>query len=769
MLKGVKYPAEPLTTNEVKALMRVCGRGRTAVRNRALIAVLSRAGLRISEALALQPKDVGQDGTIRVLHGKGDRSRVVAIDPGTAAILQLWLDRRPTSNYIFCTLRGERVKASYVRGLLPRLGKRAGIAKRVHAHGLRHGMAVDLLREGVSMDVISGALGHSSLATTAVYLQHLAAEQLKDKPAFDMQAFLEQHGIVAEKKAGKADGEYDGGVVWELEKCPFADHEKDFKACVFVRRGTACFKCHADKCGGKGWKDFCKVLGADNPNAKKSLAVQLVSDALKRDKFFNDSQGRLYAMFLHNGHEETTLFDDTYRSFLRSRYVVESGYQKVLEDKPLNTAFQNLRSLAQFDSETHEVNIRTAERDGRIYIDLADIERRVLEVTKDGRNVVGCPNGLHFHRGKTTAALPVPVRGGDIDLLRKYVHVTEDDFPVVPALAAAMLLPGRRLCPPAVLVGESGNGKSTVAKVLQRLVDPKHKDQLTGQPKSIHDQLIASQHSWLLSLNNLSKMDQQLSDLLCGLTDGTGFTGRSLYTDSGEFSIVARRPIVITSIKDVVTAPDLLDRSLVIEIPMFEGAAKAETDFWNEFEQDYPAILGALLDGMVAGLRGDGGEVPHVRMLDFVRFASSAAPVWGFTSKTMQDTYVRLQQGPARKNIEESEIGRKILRYVAEHGSLSGKAAELVTKLSWDDKAPKPNEFGRQTREIAPDLKKLGVAVSKKTVKGNNAWAFASTPMLVAFDNTMNPIAELERLAPWLGMLGIRVVIDGDRATIGVD
>ena len=71
MLKGLKYPAEPLTTDEVKALMRVCGRGRTAVRNRALIAVLSRAGLRISEALALQPKDVGPDGTIRVLHGKG--------------------------------------------------------------------------------------------------------------------------------------------------------------------------------------------------------------------------------------------------------------------------------------------------------------------------------------------------------------------------------------------------------------------------------------------------------------------------------------------------------------------------------------------------------------------------------------------------------------------------------------------------------------------------------------------------------------------------
>ena len=95
--KGRKLPPEPLSAEEVKALLRACStRAATGVRNRALIVVLYRAGLRISEALALLPQRPRSpaNGTIRVLHGKGDHDRVVGLDAGAWAILQLWLDRR---------------------------------------------------------------------------------------------------------------------------------------------------------------------------------------------------------------------------------------------------------------------------------------------------------------------------------------------------------------------------------------------------------------------------------------------------------------------------------------------------------------------------------------------------------------------------------------------------------------------------------------------------------------------------------------------------
>ena len=94
--KGRRFPAEPLTKREVDALIASCSnRAKTGVRNRALIAVLYRSGIRIGEALALKPADVDLDnGTVRVLHGKGDRSRTVGIDAGACALVERWLEAR---------------------------------------------------------------------------------------------------------------------------------------------------------------------------------------------------------------------------------------------------------------------------------------------------------------------------------------------------------------------------------------------------------------------------------------------------------------------------------------------------------------------------------------------------------------------------------------------------------------------------------------------------------------------------------------------------
>jgi len=178
--KGRKLPPEPLTESEVKALIRACSqRAVTGVRNRALIVVLYRAGLRISEALALTPKDLDPlASTIRVLHGKGDKCRVAGLDAGAWAILELWLNRRTASGInsrapVFCTLQGKSMKTSYVRKLLPRLARKAGIEKRVHAHGLRHTFAYELAGEGTPLHLIQSQLGHSSLATTDRYVRHL--------------------------------------------------------------------------------------------------------------------------------------------------------------------------------------------------------------------------------------------------------------------------------------------------------------------------------------------------------------------------------------------------------------------------------------------------------------------------------------------------------------------------------------------------------------------------------------------------------------------
>lgn len=185
--RGRKLPPEVLTAAEVSALVRACSnKAPTGIRNRALLVLLYRGGLRINEALALRPKDLDRAaGTIRILHGKGDRARTVGLDPQAFAVLERWLDQRATlgingHSTVFCTLKGEPVSDSYVRVLLPRLAKKARIVKRVHPHGLRHTHAAELAREGVPARLIQAQLGHSSLATTDAYLRKIAPQDLID-------------------------------------------------------------------------------------------------------------------------------------------------------------------------------------------------------------------------------------------------------------------------------------------------------------------------------------------------------------------------------------------------------------------------------------------------------------------------------------------------------------------------------------------------------------------------------------------------------------
>jgi site-specific recombinase XerD len=176
---------EVLSGAEVKALLKGCSsRAPTGIRNRALITVLYRGGLRLSEALALYPKDIDRaQGAITVLRGKGDKRRIVGLDPGAFAILECWLEHRSRLGLggrrpLFSTLKGEPLKQSYVRTLLPRLARKAGIEKRVHPHGLRHTHAAELAAEGIAVNLVQQQLGHSSLATTDRYLRHIAPVEL---------------------------------------------------------------------------------------------------------------------------------------------------------------------------------------------------------------------------------------------------------------------------------------------------------------------------------------------------------------------------------------------------------------------------------------------------------------------------------------------------------------------------------------------------------------------------------------------------------------
>lgn len=189
--KDKRYAPEVLTTDEVAAIIAGCSAtAPTGIRNRALLMLLYRSGLRISEAVGdtsrdippLKVADVSLSAhSIRVLHGKGDKATTRGFHPSATDALARWMDTRKSmgirSRPLFCTLAGTPLRAQYVRLMLHRLARAAGVEKRVHPHALRHTFADELRRAGVDIVTISKLLGHSSIAVTDRYLDHLTNHQ----------------------------------------------------------------------------------------------------------------------------------------------------------------------------------------------------------------------------------------------------------------------------------------------------------------------------------------------------------------------------------------------------------------------------------------------------------------------------------------------------------------------------------------------------------------------------------------------------------------
>jgi integrase/recombinase XerD len=188
--KGRRYSRTVLSEAEVRQLLRVCSsRSRTGVRMRALITLMWVCGLRISEAVALKSEDIDRDRReVHVLFAKGSRRRTLALTDEAILAVDRWLDYRRAaglrSRFLFCTGTGQRLHHSAARRTLHLLGRRAGMAKRVHTHSLRHSAAMALNQtDGVRVTDIQRQLGHARLETTAVYLGEVSIDRLHDVTA----------------------------------------------------------------------------------------------------------------------------------------------------------------------------------------------------------------------------------------------------------------------------------------------------------------------------------------------------------------------------------------------------------------------------------------------------------------------------------------------------------------------------------------------------------------------------------------------------------
>ncbi len=343
------------------------------------------------------------------------------------------------------------------------------------------------------------------------------------------------------------------------------------------------------------------------PSARRSQATELLQ-LCERLEFFHSDEGEAYVTLERRDHRETwPLRSKDFRDDLTLRFY--RRHRRTPGASAMDEALGTLSGKARFDGLQHPVALRVAQRSETIYLDLCNERWQAVEITSASWRVVDDPP-VRFVRRRGMRALPKPARDGRIDELWPLLNLTDKRSRV---LVWAWLIGALRPSGPypvLVLQGEQGTAKTTVAKMLRALVDPSVAAVRTV-PRNESDLLIAARNRWLIALDNLSGLSPWLSDALCRLATGGGFSTRELYTDVDEVLIEVQRPCILNGIDDICTRQDLMDRAIIVNLePIPETARRPEAELWQAFERSRPHILGALLGAVVIALR----RLPDVRL-----------------------------------------------------------------------------------------------------------------------------------------------------------
>jgi len=144
------------------------------LRNTALIYLLWGCGLRVSELLSLNDKQINDNYII--IFGKGKKERIVPLLPEIKIKITEWIEwKHQNFNYdndaLFISRLGKRLSPRYVQKLIEKLRQQLDLDKNFTPHALRHSFATQLLMNGVDLRTLQMMLGHSSLSTTQHYLK----------------------------------------------------------------------------------------------------------------------------------------------------------------------------------------------------------------------------------------------------------------------------------------------------------------------------------------------------------------------------------------------------------------------------------------------------------------------------------------------------------------------------------------------------------------------------------------------------------------------
>jgi len=511
-------------------------------------------------------------------------------------------------------------------------------------------------------------------------------------------------------------------------ECPRQDqHTGDSteSASIYYPRNTGGFtlgnfKCLHAHCVAANRDDFLSALGylpedeKEDTGGKKNQATILVAFVLERYELFHNPEKDVYCRDRISS-EVCLLNSRQLRDRVGADYYTATG--NAAREQSLKEALGTLAGLGRFKGEMHDVSLRFAGADGVYVLDLAQPgSSRAVRLTPGKWEVVETPEH-RFYRPESMQPLPIPTAGGSIDGLFRVVNVPEALRLLVITWLIECLRPDTPY-PVMEIFGEQGCGKSVLQEILRRLIDP-NACNLRSAPKSVEDLFVSAGVCAMVSCENISHLSAALQDVLCIIATGGGHAARALYTNKDEAIISVKRPVILNGISVSVTAQDLVDRCVTLELPRITDRLESN-ELWSSFNHELPYLLGALLDiaakalEILPTIRIPAEQRP--RLIEFARLGMAVSVALGKPAEEFLSQFNNSRQEALSRTIDASPVAAAIVDMIdATPGGMTAPVKEILHTLeryrpngceAWPRS---PKGLGDAMRRAAPALRQIGI------------------------------------------------------------
>ena len=386
---------------------------------------------------------------------------------------------------------------------------------------------------------------------------------------------------------------------------------------------------------------YYELITTEKPKNEGLSAFEAVlSIGLDVTELWYDQDGKAGITVSVNGHyEHYFVASDSFKDIIYSQSfkVNNTGLRK----STYNEILENISSICKYHGKLSTSHLRIAENNGKTYIDLVNDKWEAIEVDEFGWRIVN-PKNVKFIRTKNMRSQCTPEKGGSIEELKKFINLEKnEDFILLVGFILKCLDPHSPY-PILAFIGQQGSGKSETSQMIISLVAPSHVPMLP-MPSSERDFLIAAKNNHIFAIDNVSNISKNQSDWICRLATNSGFTTRKLFTDSEESTMFLSRPLVLNGINDIVNRPDLIDRTLVINLPQISEEIRCTKQLlWKEFNDNKPRILGAFCDGLSSAMRYLSlvELTKNPRMMDFAQFVTAAEVAFKWEYETFLSAYL---------------------------------------------------------------------------------------------------------------------------------